>query len=117
MTADYLFLMLGCYALTAAVEMSVLLLLLSRRHSAGVAAFAGAWLIACTYPVVWLVLPPLLDGEPRWVYLLVAECAVFWFAFVRGREPDRDAARLRRDRGGEPVLVRGGNGVDGLLTP
>lgn len=100
MTAEYLLLMFGCYALTVAVEMPVLFLLLSRRHSAGVVAFAGVWLTACTYPVVWLVLPPLLDGEPRWLYLLtaetfapVAECAVFWFAFVRGREPDRRATR------------------------
>ena len=55
--------------------------------------FAGVWLTACTYPVVWLVLPGLF--EERWVYLLVAEtfapaaeCALFWFAFVRGLPPD-----------------------------
>jgi hypothetical protein len=33
--------------------------------------FAGAWLTACTYPVVWLVLPPLF--EERSLYLLAAE--------------------------------------------
>lgn len=101
MTAEYLLLMLGCYALTVAIEAPVLLLLLSRRHGIGVRLFAGVWLTACTYPVVWLVLPPLFAGEPRWLYLAVAEtfapvaeCAAFWFAFVRGRshpianEPD-----------------------------
>ena len=48
------------------------------------------WLTACTYPVLWLVLPPLFADQDRWLYLLVAEtfaplaeCAIFWFAFVR----------------------------------
>lgn len=100
MTADYLLLMLGCYALTVAVEAPILLLFLSRRHGVGVRLFAGVWLTACTYPVVWLVLPPALDGSPRWVYLAVAEtfapvaeCAAFWFAFVRGLPPERGATR------------------------
>jgi hypothetical protein len=90
-TAKYLLLMLGCYALSVAVEGPVLLLLLSKRHSIGVRAFAGMWLTACTYPVVWLVLPPLFDASPRWQFLLaaetfapIAECVVFWAAFVRG---------------------------------
>lgn len=100
MTAEYLLLMLGCYALTVAIELPVLLLFLSRQHSVGVRVFAGVWLTACTYPVVWLVLPQLLDGQPRWLYLLVAEtfapvaeCVVFWFAFIRGRGQDRRATR------------------------
>ena len=68
-----------------------------------VRAFAGAWLTACSYPVVWLVLPPLFDGGERWRYLLVAEtfapvaeCALFWWAFVRSLPPDRRATG--RDR-------------------
>ena len=88
--ADYLRLMLVGYLLTVAIEALVLLVLLSRRHSLRVRVFAGLWLTACTYPVVWLVLPPIFTGEPRWLYLLVAEtfapvaeCAIFWFAFVR----------------------------------
>jgi hypothetical protein len=97
-TADYLRLMLAAYLLTVAVETAVLLVALSRRHSIRARLFAGAWLTACTYPVVWLVLPPLI--EERWLYLLVAEtfapvteCALFWFAFVRGRDPDRRSTK------------------------
>lgn len=93
---DYLTAMAVGYALTVLVETAVLLVCLSRRHSVGVPLFAGVWLTACTYPVVWLVLPGVF-GE-RWLYLLVAEtfapvaeCVIFWAAFVRGREPDRGA--------------------------
>ncbi len=88
--AEYLQLMLVGYLITVAVETAVLVALLSRRHSVRVRLFAGVWLTACTYPVVWLVLPPLFDE--RWLYLLVAEtfapvaeCAIFWLAFVRNR--------------------------------
>lgn len=87
---DYLLLMLLGYLVTIAVETAVLMVLLSRRHSPRVRLFAGVWLTACTYPVVWLVLPPLFDAEDRWLYLLVAEtfapvaeCAIFWYAFIR----------------------------------
>lgn len=87
MTA-YLLLMLAGYLMTVVVEGVVLVALLSRRHSVRVRVFSAAWLTACTYPVVWLVLPPLF--EERWAYLLVAEtfapvaeCVLFWFAFVR----------------------------------
>lgn len=74
--------------LTVGVETAVLMIGLSRRHSLKRRLFAGAWLTACTYPIVWLVLPGLFAD--RWVYLLVAEtfapvaeCVLFWFAFVR----------------------------------
>src|SRR3954464_6897544 len=95
MTA-YLLLMLAGYLMTVVVEGAVLLALLSRRHPLGVRLFAGAWLTACTYPVVWLVLPPLFpDPADRWLYLLVAEtvapgaqCVLFWAAFVRPLPPD-----------------------------
>lgn len=99
MTSEYLLAMLVGYTFTIIVETTVLVLLLSRRHSLRVKLFAGVWLTACTYPVVWLVLPGLF--ESRWLYLLVAEtfapvaeCVLFWFAFVRGRVPNR-AATLR----------------------
>lgn len=81
-------LMLAGYALTVAVETAVLLLGLSRRHPVRARLFAGAWLTACTYPVVWLVLPNLF--ETRVAYLAAAEtfapaaeCALFWVAFVQ----------------------------------
>lgn len=90
MLRDYLQLMLVGYLLTITVETTVLLLGLSRRHSVRVRLFAGVWLTACTYPVVWLVLPPLFDPDQRVLYLIVAEtfapvaeCGIFWFAFVR----------------------------------
>jgi hypothetical protein len=118
-TADYLRLMLGAYVLTVAVETTVLLVALSRRHSIRARLFAGAWLTACTYPVVWLVLPPLL--EERWLYLLVAEtfapgaeCALFWFVFVRGRAPDRRATA--RDLCAVVLANLTSFGVGALLT-
>jgi hypothetical protein len=93
---EYLLAMLLGYLMTIAIETAVLVVLLSRRHPMRVRIFAGIWLSACTYPVVWLVLPELL--EERWLYLLVAEtfapvaeCALFWFAFIRPMEPDRKA--------------------------
>ena len=96
-TGDYLLLMLGGYALTAAVETAVLLAVLSRRHPVKVRLFAGIWLSACTYPVVWLVLP--FFFRERWLYLLVAEtfapaaeCLLFWLAFLRGRPSDARAS-------------------------
>ena len=90
------FLQMGvCYLLTIAIETTVLLVGLSKRHSTRVKLFAGVWLSACTYPVVWLVLPPLFDMyEERWAYLLVAEtfapvaeCLLFWIAFIRPQAP------------------------------
>lgn len=91
---DYLRAMLVGYLVTVAVETSVLLVLLSRRHPVRVRLLAGVWLTACTYPVVWLVLPPLF--EQRWRYLLVAEtfapvaeCVLFWWAFVKPLPRDR----------------------------
>jgi hypothetical protein len=96
--ADYLRLMLAGYLVSVAVEGAVLVALLSRRHPLRVRLFAGAWLTACTYPVVWLVLPSLMAGCDRWLYLLVAEtfapaaeCAIFWYAFIRGQTPNRGA--------------------------
>jgi hypothetical protein len=96
--ADYLQLMLLGYLVTIAIETPVLVALLSRRHSLRVRLFAGVWLTACTYPVVWLVLPPLFDQAERWLYLLVAEtfapaaeCAIFWYAFVRRLPPPEPA--------------------------
>jgi hypothetical protein len=84
------------YALTICVETPVLLVGLAPRHPLARKLFAGAWLTACTYPVVVLVLPVLIP-EPRGLYLAVAEtfapaaeCALFWLAF-------RERATVRRD--------------------
>src|SRR5215218_3887576 len=96
--SEYLLAMLVCYLLTVVIETTVLLAALSARHSVRVRLFAGIWLTACTYPVVWLVLPGMFGEGERWLYLLVAEtfapvaeCIIFWFAFIRGTEPSRRA--------------------------
>ena len=77
------------YLTTIAIETPVLLFGLSARHSIGVRLFCGVWLTACTYPIVVLVFPLLIDPvQSRALYLLVAEtfapvaeCALFWAAF------------------------------------
>lgn len=81
------FLPLG-YALTILVETPILCLGLSRRHPLKRKLLAGAWLTACTYPIVVLVLPHIFAGSSRTVYLIaaetfapVAECTLFWLAF------------------------------------
>lgn len=87
------------YLATVALETPVLLVALSRRHPVSRKLFAGVWLTACTYPVVWFVIPVFLDpAGQRPQYLLVAEtfapaaeCVIFWLAFVRRLPPDRRA--------------------------
>ncbi len=93
---DYLKLMAVGYALTVLVETAVLWVGLSARHAPRVRLFAGLWLTACTYPVVWLVLPAFFAD--RTLYLIVAEtfapvaeCVIFWAAFVRGQPANRAA--------------------------
>lgn len=105
------------YFITIAVETPILLIGLSRRHSFRRRVFCGFWLTACTYPIVVLVLNPLLLGRPMndpmrpgqivWegsvaAYLLVAEtfaplaeCALFWAAF--GTRPDCCTRSMGRD--------------------
>ena len=97
--ATWLRMMAVGYVLTVAVETPVLLIGLSRRHPIRHRLFAGFWLTACTYPVVWLVLPPLLPE--RWVFLTaaetfapVAECVLFWLAFGKS-EPRTTGATVR----------------------
>ncbi len=76
------------YLISIAIETPVLLVGLSRPHSLRRRLFAGVWLTACTYPMVVLVLPVLMEELPRWQYLLVAEtfapvaeCTLFALAF------------------------------------
>ena len=75
------------YLISIAVETPILLVGLSARHSYGRRLCAGVWLTACTYPLVVLVLPLLLEKSEA-AYLIVAEtfaplaeCALFWLAF------------------------------------
>jgi hypothetical protein len=79
------------YLVTILIETPVLVVGLSPRHSLARKLFAGAWLTACTYPIVVLVMPLLITSS-RGAYLAVAEtfapvaeCALFWLAF-RSRE-------------------------------
>ena len=84
------------YLLTIALETPILLFLLANRHPWPRRLFAGIWLTACTYPVVWIVLP--LTVWQWWgyaVYLVVAEtfaplaeCGLFWMAFPAATPTD-----------------------------
>jgi len=85
---QFAFAMLVGYLLTVVIETTVMVALLSRRHPMRVRLFAGVWLTACTYPVVWLVLPGMFDDRASYLLVAetfapVAECAIFWFAFIR----------------------------------
>jgi hypothetical protein len=81
------------YGLTVTAEVPVLLLGLSPGRPLAVRLYAGLWLTACTYPVVTLTLPMLIDPwRQRAAYLAVAEpfaaaaeCLLFWAAFGPGR--------------------------------
>lgn len=80
------------YLFTILIETPILLAGLTSKLSIRQRLLCGVWLTACTYPIVVLVLPTVFWGDPRWLYLLVAEtfapvaeCLLFWLAF-RGRE-------------------------------
>jgi hypothetical protein len=98
----YLFQMLVGYLFTISIETPVLVACVSRRHPIRHRLFAGAWLTACTYPILWLVLPQWIDpGEQRTLYLVVgetfvpiAECFLFWLGFGR-TEPRSRAATVQ----------------------
>lgn len=99
-TSEYLRAMLIGYVITVAIETPVLVALLSRRHSMRTRLIAGVWLTLCTYPVVWLVLPPLFSADQYGWYLLVAEtfaplaeAMLFWLAFSSRWPPDPSATR------------------------
>lgn len=70
---DWSFLVVG-YLATVALELPVLVVCLSRRHSLLHRMWLGVWLTACTYPVVILTLPALFDEQSGFLrYLLTAE--------------------------------------------
>ena len=102
MTPEYLwnFLFIG-YLHTIAVETPVLLLGLSPGHSLKRKLAAALWLTACTYPIVVLVFPIVLDFTAhKWRYIIVAEifapaaeCLLFWLAFHHGGSEPRTSVR------------------------
>jgi hypothetical protein len=62
------------YLWTILLEGPILLASLSKGIPLGRRGFLAVWLTACTYPIVILVLPVLLDASKnRSIYLLVAE--------------------------------------------
>lgn len=88
----WLFFPLG-YLFTILIETPILLIGLSKRHSIKRRLIAGVWLTACTYPIVVLVLYPLLVSTSRTAYLIVAEtfapvgeCILFWLAYGNREE-------------------------------
>ena len=100
------FLPLG-YVLTVLIEAPILLIGLSSRHRFKKKLFASFWLTACTYPIVVLVLPPLI-WQPwgRTAYVVIAEafaplaeCALFLAIDVDQR------AGLRRSRIRDAVTI------------
>jgi hypothetical protein len=86
------FLPLG-YLFTVAIETPILFFALSPRHPKRHRILAGLWLTACTYPIVTLVLPLLMENYSRATFLVVAEtfapvaeCILFWLAFGSAAE-------------------------------
>jgi hypothetical protein len=93
------------YLLTVAIELPVLWWGLSRRHPPRDRIAAGLWLTAVTYPMVVVAIPLTLGPDvSRITYLALAEtfaplaeCVLFYFAYVRLTVPDRRATS--RDMG------------------
>jgi hypothetical protein len=80
------------YLFTIAIETPLLIFGLSPKVTFRQKLLCGAWLSACTYPIVVLVLPAIFFGQSRALYLSIAEtfapvgeCFLFWLAF-RGSE-------------------------------
>jgi hypothetical protein len=80
------------YGLGVLVETPILLVALARRHSWRTRLFAGVWLTACTYPIVALALPALINPSSSWpLYVTAAEtfapgaeCLLFCLLFDWG---------------------------------
>jgi hypothetical protein len=101
MTTDpanlWTFLPLG-YALSLVLETPVLLVGLSPRHSIRRRLFAGAWLTACTYPIVILVLPqlvwrPLGEQAGYWPYVAVSRVCAVLVGILEARARTRPRAK------------------------
>jgi hypothetical protein len=91
------------YLFTIAIETPVLLFGLSPKVTVRQRLWLGAWLSACTYPIVILVLPAIFLGSSRTLYLFVAEtfapigeCGLFWLAYRNHADLNsRDWARCQ----------------------
>jgi hypothetical protein len=96
---DVLPLFAAAWLITVGVETAVLVAFLSPRHPLGTRLEAGLWLSSITLPIVWFVIPALVDPvHHRAVFLAVAEtfapaaeCAFFACAHPLSR---RDAAAI-----------------------
>ncbi len=90
------------YLLTIAIETPILCIGLSPQHPWQRRILAGIWLTACTYPIVWFVVPEWFDPtEERIAYLAVAEsiahfgeCVLFYLAFRPLQNLWRDMAAV-----------------------
>ena len=76
------------YLFTIAIETPILLLGLPNKLTFKQKLMCGIWLTACTYPIVVLVLPMLLQDFSWVIYITIAEifapageCLFFWLAF------------------------------------
>jgi hypothetical protein len=86
------------YTVTVLIEAPILFLGLSHDYPWKMRLFAGFWLTACTYPIVFLVMPLWLDADNNWGwYLLIAEtfaplaeCFLFDLAIGEPRNRVRD---------------------------
>jgi hypothetical protein len=91
------------YFATILIEAPILAIGLSVRHTPAIRWFAGAWLTACTYLIVNVVIPFALNSPDGRVAGLVigeifapaAECGLFWAAF--GPDGAIPRAPIRRD--------------------
>ena len=90
------------YLFTISIETPILCVGLSSEHPMRRRILSGIWLTACTYPIVWFVVPVWFDPlAERIAYLAVAEsiahfgeCALFYFAFQPRQHPWRDMAAI-----------------------
>ena len=109
------------YLVTIAIETPILFLGLAPRHNWKTKIIASIWLTACTYPIVILVLPPLLSAYSRATYLLiaetfapVAECVLFWLAF--GSKNEQTRTSMWRDFGAIVLANLASFGVGEILN-
>jgi hypothetical protein len=87
------------YAVTVLVETPVLAAGLSPRHPLRRKLLAGVWLTACTYPIVVLVLPLVIESRGAYLaaaetFAPAAECALFRLAFGARETSWRDLAAI-----------------------
>ncbi len=110
------------FSLSVVIETPVLMLGLSNRHTWRTRLFAGIWLTACTYPIVAVGLPSVMDvAHSRFWYTLtaetfapLAECLLFCLVFARG---GASRGQIRRDCTAIVVANLASFGLGLLLMP